>query len=75
MSTRKLLQQVRRALGALSTERAEVIRLHIFAGLSVAEVAYSMHKKEAAVRMLIHRAICDLRERLAPAAEVEHESR
>ncbi len=69
------LEQVRRALNALSPERAEAIRLHMFAGLSIAEVAHVMHKNEPAVRMLIHRALRDLRERLAPTPEVEHESR
>lgn len=68
------LEQVRRALAALSPERAEAIRLHVFAGLSTAEVAHVMHKNEAAVRMLIYRALRDLRARLAPASEVEHES-
>ena len=68
------LEQVRHALAALSPERAEAIRLHVFAGLSVAEVAHVMHKNKATVRMLIYRALRDLRARLAPAAEVEHES-
>ena len=65
---------MRRALAALSPARAEAIRLHVFAGLSIAEVALLMQKQEPAVRMLIHRGIVDLRERLTLAAEVEHES-
>ena len=73
LAGRLQLEQVRRALDALSPERAEAIRLHVFAGLSVAEVAQFMHKHEAAVRMLIHRGISDLRRRLTPAREVEHE--
>ena len=69
------LQQVRPTLDALLPERAEAIRLHVFAGLPIPEVAQVMHKNEAAVRMLLHRAIKDLRAKLAPAAEVEHGSR
>lgn len=65
------LAQVRRALGSLSADRAEAITLHVFAGLSIAEVAQVMEKSEAAVRMLIHRAARDLRERLAFMIEVE----
>jgi RNA polymerase sigma-70 factor, ECF subfamily len=68
------LEQVRRALATLSPERAEAIRQHVFAGLSISESAHVMHKNEAAVRMLIYRALRDLRARLAPAPEVEHES-
>ena len=74
LTSKLQLQQVRRALAALSPERAEAIRLNVFAGLSIAEVAHVMHKNEAAVRMLIYRALRDLRARLASAPEVEHES-
>jgi RNA polymerase sigma-70 factor (ECF subfamily) len=69
------LEQLRRALPGLSAERAEAISLHVFAKLSVAEVAQVMQKNEPAVRMLIHRAVRDLRERLAAyGAEAEHEA-
>jgi RNA polymerase sigma-70 factor, ECF subfamily len=68
------LEQVRRALATLSPERAEAIRLHVFAGLSLPEVAHAMHKSDPAVRMLFHRALADLRARIAPALEVHHES-
>jgi RNA polymerase sigma-70 factor, ECF subfamily len=75
LTSKLQLELVRRALAALSPERAEAIRLHVFAGLGMAEVAHVMHKNEAAVRMLIYRALRDLRARLAPAPEVEHESK
>jgi len=48
------------AIDKLSTERAEALRLRIFAGLSAAEIGSIMGKSEDAVRMLAHRAIQDL---------------
>lgn len=59
------------ALQCLSPDRAEALTLRIFAGLSTAEVSQVMGKSEAAVRMLVHRAVRDLRGRLAPATEAE----
>jgi RNA polymerase sigma-70 factor (ECF subfamily) len=53
------------ALNRLPAERAEVIRLRIFAELSTAETAQAMGKSEAAVKMLLHRALGDLRRLLA----------
>lgn len=60
MQTERMLSAVR----ALAPERTEALTLHIFGELSVAEVAQVMEKSEAAVRMLIHRALSDLRTRL-----------
>jgi RNA polymerase sigma-70 factor, ECF subfamily len=56
--------RILRALDHLSNDRAEVIRLHFFSGLTSAEVATTMGKSEPAVRMLIHRSINDLKKRL-----------
>lgn len=67
------LERVTLALQALSPDRAEALALRIFGRLSVAEVASSMSKSEAAVRMLIHRGLRDLQGRLAPIMEVEDE--
>jgi RNA polymerase sigma-70 factor (ECF subfamily) len=50
------------ALNQLPAERAEVIRLRIFAELSTSETAQAMGKSEAAVKMLLHRALHDLRQ-------------
>lgn len=50
------------ALKRLPVERAEVIRLRIFAELSTSETAQAMGKSEAAVKMLLHRALHDLRQ-------------
>lgn len=58
------LEQVMKVLPILSTERAEALALHSFGGLDVSQVAQIMEKSEAAVRMLIHRAIRDLKQRL-----------
>lgn len=58
------LARVTRAMHTLAKDRAEALALHSFGGLSVAEVAQIMQKNESAVRMLIHRAIQDLKLRL-----------
>ncbi|KAB2905042.1 MAG: RNA polymerase sigma factor [Anaerolineae bacterium] len=65
VSQRLQVETVLNAMQVLSSERAEALALHSFGSLSVAEVAQVMHKSEAAVRMLIHRAIQDLQQRLA----------
>jgi RNA polymerase sigma-70 factor, ECF subfamily len=63
---RKLrIERVAAALRALSPDRAEALSLRLFGGLRVAEVATVMGKSEAAVRMLLHRGLNDLEERLA----------
>lgn len=64
-----LLQQVQRealeqALHSLTPERAEVIALRFFGELSNTEVAAIVGKNEAAVKMLIHRGLQELRMRL-----------
>lgn len=65
------LEQVTRALRGLSPDRAEALSLRVFGGLNTADVSRVMGKSEAAVRMLVHRAVRDLRERLAPVTEAE----
>ena len=65
------MEQVARMLPALAPERAEALALRLFSGLSVAEVAQVMGKRESAVKMLVHRALHDLRERLAFSSEME----
>lgn len=69
-----LLQQVQReelerALHSLTPERAEVIALRFFGELSNAEVAAIAGKNEAAVKMLIHRGLQELRMRLRTREE------
>jgi RNA polymerase sigma-70 factor (ECF subfamily) len=64
------LARVARLLKLISPERAEALVLCLFAGLSLAEAAQAVGKSKAAVKMLVHRGICDLQERLAVHLEV-----
>ena len=64
------MRRVARALRLLSPERAEALVLVIFGGLSMAEAAQALGKTEAAVKMLIHRGLKELKERLAVHLEV-----
>jgi RNA polymerase sigma-70 factor (ECF subfamily) len=64
------LARVAHLLKLISPERAEALVLCLFAGLSLAEAAHAVGKSEAAVKMLVHRGICDLQERLAVPLEV-----
>jgi RNA polymerase sigma-70 factor (ECF subfamily) len=71
IAARLRLEQVLALLPQLVPERAEALTLRIFSGLSVAEVAQIMGKSEAAVRMLLSRAVHDLQKRLAFSSEAE----
>jgi RNA polymerase sigma-70 factor (ECF subfamily) len=64
-------EQARQALKKISPERAEVLILTIFGGLSLAEAALTLGKSEAAVKMLISRGLQDLRSRSVLALEME----
>jgi RNA polymerase sigma-70 factor (ECF subfamily) len=70
-AARLRLEQVARVIPTLTPERAEALSLRLFGGLSAGEVAQVMGKSEAAVKMLVHRAVCDLQERLAYTSEAE----
>lgn len=61
-------EQLTRAIHALAPDRAEVVRLRVFAELSIAEISEAMGRSESAVRMLLSRAIHDLRIRLCSSA-------
>jgi RNA polymerase sigma-70 factor, ECF subfamily len=71
IASRLALEAVVRALGGLAPERAEALTLRIFGQLEVSEVSAVMGKSEAAVKMLVHRAIQDLRVRLGRGSEAE----
>ncbi len=58
------LEAVIHKMQILSDDRAEALSLHSFGGLEIRQVAEIMEKSEAAVRMLIHRGIQDLKQRL-----------
>ena len=62
-------EELERALHHLTPERAEVIALRFFGELSNAEVAAILGKSEAAVKMLIHRGLQELRLRLGTREE------
>jgi RNA polymerase sigma-70 factor, ECF subfamily len=58
-----------RQLKNLSPDRAEVISLRLFAGLETKEIAVTLNKPETAVRMLLHRGIRDLQNRINPVTQ------
>jgi RNA polymerase sigma-70 factor (ECF subfamily) len=58
-------EQLALCINSLAPDRAEAIRLRVFAELSVPEISELMGRSESAVRMLISRAISDLRRKLA----------
>jgi len=64
------LARVARVLRLISPERAEAVLLCLFGGLSISEAAHTAGKSEAAVKMLVHRGLCDLQERLALPQEM-----
>jgi len=59
-----------RALETLAPERSEALVLRLFAGLSAREAGLAMGKSEAAVKMLVHRGLKDLKQRLVQEAEL-----
>jgi RNA polymerase sigma-70 factor, ECF subfamily len=65
IATQFQLERVADALASLAPDRAEALALRIFGDLSSAEVAEVMGKSPGAVKLLIYRAIQDLRSRLS----------
>jgi RNA polymerase sigma-70 factor, ECF subfamily len=55
------IAQISQSLTTISPERAEAFILRTFGGLSTAEIALVMKKSEGAVKMLVYRALQDLR--------------
>jgi RNA polymerase sigma-70 factor (ECF subfamily) len=66
---RDQLRAVRAALAGLPEDYQEVIRLRVVLALSTTETASWMGRSEGAVRVLLHRALKSLRERLADVEE------
>jgi RNA polymerase sigma-70 factor (ECF subfamily) len=60
------IERVVSQLHQLAPDRAEAFTLRVFGEFTAAEIAEIMGKSEAAVKMLVHRAWSDLRQRLAP---------
>jgi RNA polymerase sigma-70 factor, ECF subfamily len=69
--TRLEIERILHTLQTLAPERAEALALRIFGGLTSTEVAAVMGKSEAAVKMLVYRAVHDLQDRLAYRIEAE----
>ena len=65
------MEAVREALGRVTGLQRQVIELRFIAGLSLAETAAVMGRKENAVKALQHSALGALRRRLAPQASAE----
>jgi len=59
----EMLDCVERMLAYLSPDRLEALHLRYWGGLSMRDIADVMQRGEAAVKMLVSRAISDLRER------------
>jgi RNA polymerase sigma-70 factor (ECF subfamily) len=62
-------EQVAQLLQTLAPEHVEALTLRIFSGLSVAEIAQIMGKNDAEVKMLVFRAVHDLRAQIALSSE------
>ncbi len=58
---RTQLSQINHAMSQLAPERAEALRLRVYGGLDAAETGRVMGKSAAAVKMLVYRALEDLR--------------
>lgn len=65
------LHEVRRAIAGMSEDRRQVILLRFVDGLSTAEVAEVLDRSPGAVRVLLHRALRDLAERMGGPSEAE----
>lgn len=59
------LRAIRHALGALPEDRRQVVLLRFVEGLSARETGVVLDRSEGAVRVLLHRALRDLADRLA----------
>jgi RNA polymerase sigma-70 factor (ECF subfamily) len=69
VSGRLTVQRVHAALQELPPDRAEALMLHIFGGLSYAQVGEVMERSEPAAKMLAHRALTELRQQLGYLVE------
>lgn len=58
-------------IATLPPDQAEIIILRVVAGLEVADVARIVHKSPGSVRVISHRALRRLRDRLATSTERE----
>ena len=63
--TNNRLKDMEQYLGQLKEEYQDVLILRYIDGYSIGEIALMMGKKEGAVRVLLHRALQTLREKMA----------
>ena len=66
-----VLDCVQQALPHLSPDRREALQLRFWGGLKAREVAAVMRRSEDAVKMLVSRAVADLRRRCLDEEEIE----
>ena len=66
-----VLDCIQRALPHLSPDRREALTLRFWGGLKGREVAAVMRRSEGTVKMLVSRAVADLRRRCLDEAETE----
>ncbi len=59
-------ERLRKAIGRLTQDQADVLLLRIFGGLSLHEVATALDKRLTAVKSLQHRGLAALRRELMP---------
>lgn len=64
-----IMDCVQRILPSLSPDRREALQLRFWGGLSIREIAAVMRRREGAVKVLISRAIADLRRRCLDESE------
>jgi RNA polymerase sigma-70 factor (ECF subfamily) len=64
------IDDIVRALQSLIPDRREALMLRLFAGLSAREVGQVMGKSEMAVKMLVHRGLKDLQQRLTEMSKL-----
>ena len=64
------MQTVAKLLRQINPERAEALRLRIFGEMKMSEIAGVMGKSEGAVKMLVARALDDLRQMLQSEREI-----
>ncbi|MCL5999833.1 MAG: RNA polymerase sigma factor [Chloroflexi bacterium] len=65
-------EQLAGLIRTLAPDRAEAITLRVFAELSIGEIAELMGRSESAVRMLLSRAVHDLKHKLSMAEQSAH---
>jgi len=65
------VETIAKSLRLLSPDRADALALYYFSELTIAQAAQALGKSEASVKMLISRALEDLRTRTSVALEMQ----